>query len=81
MKKILLILIFSVFATPTFAESFDSRMKDDLKMETISENSEFKECRIRISGTYDGKKIDVTVTVEADNCATAAGDLLKAFAK
>lgn len=38
-------------------------------------------CTITIKGTYDGKQIDVTVTVTADNCARAAGDLLKAFAK
>jgi len=40
-----------------------------------------RSCSIRIKGTYDGKPIDVTVTVEADNCAVAAGQLLKEFAK
>lgn len=38
-------------------------------------------CTITVKGTYDGKEINVTVTVEADNCARAAGDMLKAFAK
>jgi antitoxin component YwqK of YwqJK toxin-antitoxin module len=41
----------------------------------------FIPCDIRIKGTYNGKKIDVTVTVEADNCAKAAGALLKEFTK
>lgn len=36
-----------------------------------------KECKITIKGTYDGKVIDVNVTVQADNCAKAAGELLK----
>lgn len=30
---------------------------------------------------YDGKKIDIIVTVEANNCAKAAGALLKEFTK
>lgn len=35
-------------------------------------------CNIRISGTYDSKPIDINVTIQADNCAKAAGELLKA---
>lgn len=36
-------------------------------------------CNIRIKGSYDGRSVDVTVTVEAPNCAKAAGEVLKAF--
>ena len=39
------------------------------------------QCTITIKGSYDGKPIDVTVTVTADNCARAAGELLKSFAQ
>jgi len=42
-------------------------------------NKEFKESEIKIKGTFEGKKIDVVVTVEAENCAKAAGSLLKGF--
>lgn len=40
-----------------------------------------KTCTIRITGTYENKQIDVYVTVEAENCAEAAGSLLRAYAK
>ncbi|MBL7850815.1 MAG: hypothetical protein JNN04_07935 [Cyclobacteriaceae bacterium] len=43
-------------------------------------NSEMvpKLCTISIQGTYDNKQININVTVEAENCAVAAGQLLKA---
>lgn len=40
-----------------------------------------RSCTIRIRGEYGGTPIDVNVTVEAENCAEAAGALLKAFTK
>jgi hypothetical protein len=35
-------------------------------------------CTIKISGTYDKKEININITLEAQNCAKAAGELLKA---
>lgn len=61
--------------------SFSSPAKDAVDTNVvITENREDDIlCSIRIRGTYDGKAVDVMVTVEAENCAKAAGEVLKAF--
>ena len=46
---------------------------------SVSEDLSPKSCTIRIKGEYGGTPIDVYVTVEADNCAEAAGTLLKTY--
>lgn len=79
MKK-LIIFIAIVCTTNTFASNYltctntivDVKKSIDLNL---------KPCPIKIQGTYDGKKIDIIVTVEANNCAKAAGALLKEFTK
>jgi hypothetical protein len=77
MKKVILLIAF-VFAANVFAS--DNVIK--IQKTSISEKLiDFKECVIKIKGTYGGEQIDVNVTVEADNCAVAAGKMLKAFAK
>jgi hypothetical protein len=45
----------------------------------VSEELTPKSCTIRIKGDYGGTPIDVYVTVEAENCAEAAGTLLKTY--
>jgi hypothetical protein len=35
-------------------------------------------CTITIKGTYNGTAVDISVTVQADNCAKAAAEVLKA---
>jgi len=79
MKKIIL-LVAIVFATGTFASDNVVNLKTTLISEVLND-LDLKECDIKIKGTYGGEKIDVTVTVEADNCAVAAGKLLKSFTK
>lgn len=85
MKKIMLLFAATLLSVSCLFASVPTPAPtgDNIKVEVISESEgeEFKECKIRIKGTYDGKEIDVTVTVEADNCAVAAGELLKAFAQ
>jgi len=82
MKKVLLIIAI-IFTANTFASvKTANEKKVDLKenLEIIySFNKEFKECEIKIKGTFDGKKINVVVKVETENCAKAAGSLLKGF--
>jgi len=82
MKKIVVVFAVCLFSTVSLLAAPSVTVADKVDIEILTNNeTEFKECKIRISGTYDGKKIDVTVTVEADNCAVAAGELLKAYAK
>ena len=82
MKKIVGVIAVFLFSTLSLFAAPAAISENAVKVEILQESDvEFKKCDIRISGTYDGKKIDVTVTVEADNCAVAAGELLKAYAK
>lgn len=79
MRKLIL-LIAIVFTTSNFASN---SVIDNNKILANEKSTEFdfKECPIKIKGTYDGKPIDITITVEAENCAVAAGALLKEFTK
>jgi hypothetical protein len=79
MKKLIL-LIAIVFTTSNFASN---SVIDNNKILANEKSTEFdfKPCPIKIKGTYDGKEINITVTVEAENCAKAAGELLKEFTK
>lgn len=72
-----------LFSVGSLLASPSPSIADNVKVEILSEREveSFKECKIRISGTYNGKPLDVTITVEADNCAVAAGELLKSFVK
>jgi type 1 fimbria pilin len=81
MKKLVFLFAVCLFSTASLFATTSKTQENDIKVEILSVNEDDKECNIRISGTYDGKKIDVTVTVEAENCAVAAGELLKAYAK
>jgi hypothetical protein len=40
-----------------------------------------KSCHIVIKGTIDKKKVDIDITVDEDDCAAAAGRMLKEFLK
>jgi hypothetical protein len=77
MKKIILLIALTL--TCNFFAS--NQIEQDKKIPKKNITNLFKECDIKIKGTFDGKKIDLVVTVEADNCAVAAGDLLKTFTK
>jgi hypothetical protein len=77
MKKIVLLIAF-ILTTSFFASN---QIEQNKKLYKNGITTLFIPCDIRIKGTYNGKKIDVTVTVEADNCAKAAGALLKEFTK
>ncbi len=83
MKKIIVGIVFIFTVSFAFASNEDTRSlkfeNQDIEYEIV--DTTLKTCTIRINGTYDGKEIDVTITVEADNCAVAAGKLLKEFAK
>lgn len=74
MKKIIL-LIAVLFTTSTFAIDNGTLVDKDLAIESILD---VKTCTIKIKGTFDGKKIDINITIDADDCATAAGKILKA---
>lgn len=68
MKKVVVVVMVAVFAvTGLFAAP---------QLEA-SEN-EAPTCYITIKGTYDGKEVNVTVSLEAPDCAEAAGKVLKA---
>ncbi|MCC1484422.1 hypothetical protein [Winogradskyella immobilis] len=68
MKKVFLCLIFLLSLSLMSFTSIDK----------IEGANYFEECNIKIKGTFNGKPIDVVVTVEADDCAVAAGKVLKA---
>lgn len=60
-------------ATGLFANPANSNGNEELYLETPAT------CTIKIQGTYDGKSVNLTVTVEAANCASAAADFLKTW--
>jgi hypothetical protein len=77
MKKMIVVMMVAVFASVTFS----SPAKDVVDTNVVITEHRVDDtlCNIRIRGTYDGKAVDVMVTVEAENCATAAGELLRAI--
>lgn len=70
MKKMIVVMMVAtlsvtgLFATPSGESTMDEQVP--------------QLCTINISGTYDKKEININVTIEAPNCAKAAGELLKA---
>ncbi|WP_075341799.1 hypothetical protein [Tenacibaculum agarivorans] len=77
MKKLFLLGAF-VFATNIFAINTENGLVNKIDTESIED---FKSCPVTIKGTYDGKEVDLVVTVEADDCAKAAGTMLKEVMK
>jgi hypothetical protein len=71
------------FSTSTFANNATTIGKVSeakiVKIETANET--LKTCTITVKGTIDGKKIDIKVTVEADDCVDAAIEILKGVMK
>jgi len=71
MKKFMVVMMLvAVTATGLFA---NASMTDERRIS----REEVPTCHIVIKGSYDSKPIDVNVTIQADNCAKAAGQLLK----
>ena len=70
MKKMILVML---FVTATVTGLFASPLAEGSTPAAVPQL-----CTIRISGTYDSKEININITVEAENCAKAAGELLKA---
>lgn len=68
-KMIVMMMVVACTATGLFASP--------VAVTEAMESNEAPECTITIKGTYDGKVVNLTITVQADNCARAAGDLLK----
>lgn len=74
MKKMIVVMMVALFAAtaaPSEANGTDNVITE-LQTDDIL-------CSIRIRGTYDGKPVDLTVTVEAENCAKAAGEMLRSI--
>lgn len=76
MKKMIVVMMFvactasGLFANPT-------ALSEDRRFETVEPLP--LTCTITIKGKYGDTPVDLTITVEADNCARAAGEFLKAF--
>ncbi len=69
MKKTIVVLMVAALSVTGLFASPAPEGQDELVPQT---------CNIRIAGTYDSKEINITVSIEAENCAKAAGELLKA---
>lgn len=67
-KMIVVMMVATLSVTGLFATPVAESTKEEL----------VPQCTINISGTYDNKQININITVEATNCAKAAGELLKA---
>jgi hypothetical protein len=73
MKKMIFVVMVAVLATTgLFAHPDSSGYPDALSSEAPLL------CTIKIQGSYNNVPIDINVTVQADNCAKAAGELLRA---
>jgi hypothetical protein len=70
-KMIVVMMVAALSVTGTFATP---------SVDAGSEGMTPKSCTIRIKGDFNGDKVDIYVTVEADNCAEAAGAMLRAYA-
>lgn len=73
-KMIVMMMVVACTATGLFASPVSSTTEAVVLEEA-------PECTITIKGTYDGKEVNLTVTLTADNCARAAGDLLRQIVK
>lgn len=68
-KTIVVLMVAALSVTGLFASPVTESNQNEWVPQT---------CNIRITGTFDSKEININVSLEADNCAKAAGELLKA---
>ena len=80
MKKIFVsvtsIMLFSVSSFANNATTI-SKVSEEKIVKIETSNEALKSCTITVKGTIDGKKIDIKVTLEADDCADAAIKVIK----
>jgi hypothetical protein len=84
MKKIFVsVTSIMLFSLSSFANNATTIGKvSEAKIVKIkTANETLKTCTITVKGTIDGKKIDIKVTVEADDCVDAAIVILKGVMK
>lgn len=76
----------SLFCALTFTSSANdgnilTNKKVDLKEGNSDKSLLFKDCTVTIKGTVNGKKIDLTVKYQADDCAAGAVTIIKGVMK
>ncbi len=82
MKKLAFLFLAIVLSfSATWAAPASNIASDAVAVVVTADEAAPKACTITIKGTIGKEPIDISVTVEADNCAVAAADFLKQMAK